>query len=485
MRRFLWLTLLLAAAAGRLFSQDGAPADALGSDIAAIAAFFPRAEGSSGERLLVQWIRTRLAGMGVASVSQDFSKSDFEHSFSMNLRVDVSGRSRDSLVIAVPLGTAPGAVEQRDGAVNIALALALIARWNSASPPLGITVLFLGAEFGESGEYPMGSTLFLRDFQPDFRAAFVYLNFRGIPSRVLVRGGGSGIVSPSWMMERCVAALDGAKVPFGVRGDENQVFRMGMSVERTAIEPYLKAGFPAVGLEGEYGRLDVAQENAWLARFPAALDSIVAAGASGIPEEWDKHYLLFQAGDSSLILTEKTYLAVLIGSLSALLLYSLVFRKGLKKYLRTLTRNFPAVIPLAVLCFAFLAAGTLALQAILSLRGFPTLWEYAPLPFLALKVGVALFLYAILYNLFRRLPFPRNGSFYSAAALLFLLADIVVVALFDISFTYYFLWAYLFFFLSALVRNRWAKVALFLPAPFWGVFGLITVFTAPALARRG
>jgi hypothetical protein len=131
--------------------------------------------------------------------------------------------------------------------------------------------------------------------------------------------------------------------------------------------------------------------------------------------------------------------------------------------------------------FLFLAAGTYALQAVLALRRFGGLWTYAPLPFLGLKVCFALFLYAVLYNVFRRLPFPRSGSFYSAAALFFLLVDIAVVAVFNVSFTYYFLWAYLFVFMSVLVRNRYAKALLFLPAPLLGLRGLITVFLTPAL----
>jgi hypothetical protein len=101
--------------------------------------------------------------------------------------------------------------------------------------------------------------------------------------------------------------------------------------------------------------------------------------------------------------------------------------------------------------------------------------------FLVLKACVALFLYSALYNAARRLPFPRNGNFYSAAALFILLIDIAVVAVFNISFTYYFLWAFLFIFLSALVRPRYAKVLLIIPAPYWGARGLIEIFTMPAL----
>jgi hypothetical protein len=52
---------------------------------------------------------------------------------------------------------------------------------------------------------------------------------------------------------------------------------------------------------------------------------------------------------------------------------------------------------------------------------------------------------------------------------------------FDITFTSYFLWAFVLVFFSTLARNRWAKFILALPAPFWGIRGIIKVFLVPAL----
>jgi hypothetical protein len=463
-------------------AQEGSATPmSLETDLRAVSGFFPRPEGSPQEKALLAWIRGRLASMGLAFTPFDFSQSDFQHSFSSCLRVDVPGASRDSLIVAVPLNTPPGAAAGQDGSVNIALALDLLSRARGSTPPLGLSVLFLGAEFGDTDAYPMGSTLFLRDFQPDYRAAVLYLNLREVPARVLVRGGGRGIVTPYWLMNRSVDALRQSGVDFRLQGDETQIFRMGTTNERTSIEPFLKAGYPSVGLAGEYNGVHRQDQAEWLASFSTFLSKFLAAGAGGISEEWDRHYLLLQMSGLSLIVREKVYVAALLGTLAATLLYSLVFRRGLKKYLRTLARNFPAILPLVALSFIFLAAGTYAIRLVLSLRRFPELWTYAPLAFFIFKVGIAVFLYTSLYNLFRRLPFPRNGSFYSAASLFFLLVDIGVVAVFNISFTFYFLWAFIFVFLSAVVPNRFAKAALFLPAPFWGIRGLLTVFTAPAL----
>jgi hypothetical protein len=423
--------------------------------------------------------------MGMRARPFDFGRSDFEHSFSRCLEVEVTGRSPDSLIVAVPIGSPPGGAPGEDGSINVALALDLLDSVKGTTPPLGLVVLFLGAEYGETDAYPMGSNLFLRDYQPDGRAAVLYLNLRAVPGRVLVRGGGRRIVSPFWLMNRSVESLRASRVPYRLQADEVQAFRLGAIDERSLIEPYLRAGYPSIGLEGEYGagRDPAAMTGAaeMYASLSAFLRSFLDAGRDGIPEEWDRHYLLVQAGELSLIVPEKAYVAIFAGSMALALLVALLAVQKLKKYVKTLLRNIAAIVPLAALAFLFLAAGTYAVRALLAVREFPTLWSYAPLQFLALKICAALFLSAALYNPLRRFPVPRNGSFYSAAALFFLLVEIVVVALFDITFTSYFLWAFVLVFLSTFARNRWVKTALALPAPFWGIRGIVRIFLVPAL----
>ncbi|MGO9310346.1 MAG: hypothetical protein ACLQDL_15170 [Spirochaetia bacterium] len=447
----------------------------------AVSSFSPRREGSSAEEALLDWIGARVAGMSLHAVPFDFSSSDFEHSFSRCLRVDVPGRSPDSLIIAVPIDAPPAGPSEGDGSINVALALDLLGRVQGTTPPLSLIVLFLGAEYGDADVYPMGSTLFLRDFQPASRAAVVYLNLRGVPDRVLVRGGGKGIVSPFWLMNRCVDSLRISHVPYRLQADEVQAFRLGATDERPLIEPYLRAGYPSVGLEGEYGAARAAASPDMLSALSSFLRAFLESSQGGIPEEWDRHYLLFQAGDFSLIVGEQTYVALFAGSIAAVLLFALIFLQRLKKYARTLRRNIAAIVPLAALAFLFLVAGTYVAQGILTLRGFPSLWRYAPLEFLGLKLCTALVLSAALYNPLRRFPVPRNGSFYSAAALFFLLVETAVVAVFDITFTSYFLWAFFLMFLSTLARKRWAKTVLALPAPFWGIRGIVKIFLVPAL----
>ena len=161
-----------------------------------------------------------------------------------------AGRTTPS-ILAVPIDSPPDAGPGADGSINVALALDLLDHVRGTTPPLSLVVLFLGAEYGDTDAYPMGSTLFLRDFQPDYRAVVLYLNLRGVPGRVLVRSGGRGIVSPFWLMSRGMDSLSAAHVPYRLQADAVQAFRLGTTEERTLIEPYLKAGYPSIGLEGD------------------------------------------------------------------------------------------------------------------------------------------------------------------------------------------------------------------------------------------
>jgi hypothetical protein len=482
MRKTLLLTLL---ALTPLVASPQSPipprAEEMAQDLRTVASFYPRLEGSAGERKAIAFITERLTARRIAFRSFDFGESDFQHSFSTCLRVDIPGTRKDTLVVAVPLDNPPGAGPGEDGSPGIILALALLEGLRDSTPPLSVTVLFLGAEFGATADYPMGSTLFLRDFRPEYRTAVLYLNLRAVPQRLVVRGGGTGIVSPYWLMERTLGALGRARLPSVLRAGEYQVFRMGLAGERTIIEPYLQAGYPSVSLEGEYPAGGPADPEAWLFSAYLFFTEFLHASTEGIPESWDRHYLLFPVGDGSLIVPEMTYVIILVAGLAGALLYSLAFRRGLRKYLRTLLRNSLSIAPIYALPFLFLLAGTLAVEAVLRLRAFPALWSYTPLAFLALKLAVPLLLFAASYPLIRRLPFSRNGSFYSAASLFFLIADILVVAAFNVSFTPSFVWALAFVLLATLVPNRWAKLALFLPSAFLGVNALLEIFLMPAL----
>jgi hypothetical protein len=451
-------------------------------DYGVLSALYPRLEGSAAEEKALLYISERLQSLNLSFRRLDFSESDQTHSFSSVIEAEITGKLPDTLILAVPINHPPEAPAESAGAVNIALALGLLEELARNKPTVSVKILFLGAEYGEEPGYPMGSRLFLRDFYPEESVSLIYLNLSSIPSRLYIRAGGRGIASPFWLIDRATAALRSADLFFLVRGNENQLFRFGLKSERTIIEPFLEAGYPALSFEGVPGPGTPGREEAWVESFLTFFAIFLDSFARGIPEAWDQHYLIFQAREIYFKIAEQSYLAVLIVVLAGLLAYGLSFSRRLKKYLRTLWRNLWNLPVFALVSFVLLLLSTLALEAVLAIRGMTRLWEEIPLLFLAFKLILPFFILMMIFRYFKQLPFSKNGSFYSASALGFLLLDILVLAVLNISFTYYFLWAFVFALLFSIVRLKWLKALFFLASPYWILKSLFELFTLPKLA---
>ena len=349
-------------------------------DYAGLQQLYPRLEGSAAERGVLQFAESRLRELGIPTRRLDFRESDQNHSFSQVLVASVAGERRDTLLVAVPLDHPAEASRDRDGSINVALALGLLEAASRRQPALTLEVLFLGAEFGAGAQYPMGSRLFLRDFTPAEPAMAMYLNLRSVPTRLLVRAGGRGVESPFWLIDRTTRALAAAGLFFRVRGNETQIFRIGLTDAPTIIEPFLNAGYPAVSLEGEYRGLPAGGEQAWVASFLTFLEGFGGSFHSGIPETWDRHYLFFQIRSFYFRISEQLYVVLLIAVLAGTLLFSLVFTRRLRRYLRLLGRDF-WILPLYFLfVFLLLFLASWALEGLQLLRGSSDLWTHLPLP---------------------------------------------------------------------------------------------------------
>jgi hypothetical protein len=478
MRRPLAVLLLLAACRAACAAPAGS--ESLARDLAAAAAFFPRSEGSSAEAGLLAYVSARLAETGITATRFDFGESSEGYSYSSCLSARVEGRLPDTLIIVAPLNHPDGAAPGASGDLNVALALELLRRSRERVPAVSLTVLFLGAEYGDGEGYPMGSALFLRDNQPAQRAAVLYLALGTGSSPVLVRASGRGVGSPGWLVARSTAALADAGVPYRLSTEELAVDRLGLGDRPSIIEPWLKSGVPAVALEDSGGPSAAPTEDqgAALAGF---LDRFLALSEGGLEDEWDNHYLPITAGGRTFVAGEAIWVSVAAGVLSLLLLFSLVFARGLKKYVRALARTGWTLLPLLGLGVAALVAATLGLEGLLALRAFPTLWTWRPGVFLAAKLAAAALLTLAALLPLARLGIERHASLLSAAALLLLLVDVLVVLAIDVSLTFPFLWAFCWVFLASRARRRATKFILFFPSAFLIVAGFAAALSAPSL----
>jgi hypothetical protein len=262
-------------------------------------------------------------------------------------------------------------------------------------------------------------------------------------------------------------------------GNENQLFRLGLTKERTIIEPYLNAGYSAVSFEGRYEESSIDYRRQWIPRFAQFFRSFIESYRDGVPEEWDRHYLFFQVLSFYMIVPETTYV-ILLGSVLVLtLLYIQLFSHRFFGNMLTVLLNLWFPLLLLVLWLLSLMAATYAIQGVLWLRNSPELWKARPLIFLAFKVLLTILIFVVISPAVMKFPHPKQTRYYSSSALLVLLLNVAVLSLINISFSYYFLWAYFFIFLFSAFHNRLLKLLFLAISPFWLIKATVDMFSFP------
>ncbi|TFG65045.1 MAG: hypothetical protein E4H36_01225 [Spirochaetales bacterium] len=485
------IVVLYIVSAIPLFSQSPIyfSAEEIEKNTAFFSDCYPRFEGSEGEHRALAYIQEELTLARVPWEIQDFSEMEGGHSFSQSLSVTLKGKLDDTLLCIFPLNHPADETHSSSGAVNLAFALGFIKACSLARElPVTVQVLFLGAEFQlpPQGDIPtgvqpgtqLGTRLFLGSFYPSAPATVLYFNFKDVPSRILFKTGTRGEVAPYWLIRRLFTSISDAEIPFTILGNQNQIFRMGLADTATLLDPYLKAGYPGVMLEGEYtapgasggtaGTGPSAMERSgWFYAGYQFLFRFLESGADGFPGEWDRHYLFFQLRDKPVIIPEKSLLLLYLVILTLPLLYIVLAKKRFVKYLINFLKYSYTLIIFAGLIFFFLFLATEVLRIMSGLRNFPDLWKYTPYLMFILKISIALSLFFPFFRFLRRIRFPRNRNFYSMTAIFFMLVCVVLTAIINISFAYYFIWAFFWAILFSIFRNRFMKLVCLLFAPVW------------------
>ena len=475
---------LVAVAAAVLLSP--ASVEATGAERArlhaeALRSMYPRPESSAGDAALRAYLEAALDRLAVSYRVLGFDAFTEGHSFSSAVEVVIPGTDDDSgtLIVAVPLNHPEHAEPDDDRSASVAAALAVLETAANASRRVTLRFVFLGAEYGESGNGPLGTARFLSGYFPDNPHALVYLDVSH--DRFTLDTGGGGAVAPAWLVTRTVDAFTGVGATVRVRAHLNQLHRLAISTAPPPLSAFLAAGIPAVYVTGESAGFAPPSVTATAVRLAGVLDELLLQFEDGIPRTWDHHYLYFRLGTRQIVIGEQLYLLLLLGVILATILYAVLFRHRLGRYLTAIGRNLWNLPVLLLLAFGFLTAGTALLRLLLIVRRFPTLWQHSPLAYSALKMSIALLCFTVAVQLLRRLPFARNGSFYSASALLILFVDVILFSVIDLSLGYYFVWAYACAFLFSVARSRTAKALFLALAPVFLILVGAEVLRGPEL----
>jgi len=482
---------LLIVTASVLFSRSYKDPDPAQAETyqKSIEAFYPRLESSAGSRATIGFIEDKLKADGISYVEQGFNGLETDHSFSRVISVTIPGNLPDTLILAIPVNHDLYARRGASGAAGIAAGIELAKSLSSSMPPLTVRILFLGAEVpllpdqsgieaGANGDYPLGSKLFLQGYFPESAVAVLYLAIDSVGGGIAIRPGGKDLMAPSWLLKGAIEAAQEAGLDFSLATNRILSYRLGHSEQWSPITPYLAQNIPAVMVtagaspaspaatkDPSAAPVSTPDAGLWYTRLFTMVNRFLYDHRNGLSTDWDHHYLVVKLRDTYIFFGERAALVLLMIVVGIALAYGVASRKRIRRYARTVARNFWNLPVLLGVMFLFLLASTLMLQGFLVLRDYPSLWTHYPALFFAWKIALSLFLSTIVFRLLRRLPISRNGSFYSAASLFFLFLDVVIAAVINLAFVTYFLFGFIFCFLFTVTSIRWLKFVLLVASP--------------------
>jgi len=425
--------------------------------------FYPREENSTGEILLFDFLENYYINLDIDFSILDYSKLEKGHSFSKGYSVFIDGDKDDLMVIAVPLNHKSTQDQNRNGSINIAIALQLLEIFAEYKPPVSIEFLFLGAERGSGPYYPIGTEYFLSNFSSRSPTMLLYLDMENQGDLITIKNSSGSDLSPMWLVERFTERFKEKNLIFSTESIQSLAYQSGFETPSNIIESYLSDEVPAILLESEFTNDQKLSDDQWANSFIESILSFVLDSEPGFNIEWDRHYYVSELGNYLITLGEKEGVLIIISLLSILLLVILLRSRNLHLNLKRFRKHLWTFPLLLFLTFLYLFLSTLIIEEISIIKDFPNLWQQYPMIFLLFKICSTLFLYSGFIYLVRGLSISRSHHFYTYSAFTSVIISMFTILIFNINFSYFFLWSLFIISLFMISRNeiiKWISIIL-------------------------
>lgn len=382
-----------------------------------------------------------------------FSDPLVGHSFSRMYKVSWGD---PSLIFFFP-------VNGPEGALNALAGAHLVELLRQSPVGVGVEVVFAGAEDPTRPLETLGSSFYLRQLKIPERRALIYLD-RTVQEGYALQTIVMGINSPIWMVRGLLDAAFEHRLPLTVREFRPNFFRFFLEGRESPLDVFVQRGLRSVRLS--WSGLNTQPLAVYLHNWAARFDR-------DIPQNWDRHYVMFGQGPGSPILDQRTYILVLVVAIFGVLLSMTVLSDQTKLHVEALARGFWQIgVFFSLVFLANLAAAILAEAFNQSLPAGVDSWRQWPLWFAVWKTALAVFFYLAFFRITQRLPLYRWSVFYQAAALLlYFLFTIITLAL-NFGFSFFFLWSFLLALLFVVLPWRPVRITVMALIPLWPALAL-------------
>lgn len=336
-----------------------------------------------------------------------------------------------TLILALPEAT---------GWATVSAFLALVERFG---PPLPIKIAFLADEYPDH----LGLQDLLDHGGDEEHTVILYLSLEEGYNSIELHQGAAGSVAPLGALEPLTRALSRLDIPCILPLPYNELYRIGLVAGGELLRRAQAGGRAALFLRGV--RLEDAPGHP---AYEAAAEALYryAETLATEPFENDYRYTILHYGPYTAYLGEGTTVALFIGLFAMILAFFLAFSLTHRRYLIALwtvffKRSWIILVYLGLLTLCLMASGPL----FVFLSGRAESGYGAA----ALRVLLAIALYALAGPLPALLRLPRRAHFFGHAGMLLIILAAAVAAALDITFLPVFLWAAVFAFPAALATS--------------------------------
>lgn len=423
---------------------------------------YPIYENSLAEQTALIYIEDELKTMELTPQRISYRNMDNLHSFAESIQVDFKTDSSRELIFLCSLNS------EGSDSFNPFLMLSLAKIFKDNPPPIDIRLIFLT---GENRDVPLGTTALLAREEFLSRSNFIYLNFTSIPDEIVIKNGSAGHITPLWFLKSIQNSLELKDIEYSIATQGLNLYGVELENEVGTLATLLEEDLTAISLESLTGSV------IYNSHRTDEILSFLSHIPYSIKQDWsrerDRNYYLIRNKQQQITIPEKTYVIILLVTVSLLLLIPLINSRTIIYNLKRFRSKIWIAPLLYIITFMFFLFATLIVEEIILIREIPELWSFLPGKAFLLKFGITIFFYYLFIFMVKGLPFSRNPHFYSYMSILSSLLNIAFFSLIDITLSLYFIWALPFQILFALSRNRLVRTLLLLiiPVPiFYSVY---------------
>lgn len=419
--------------------------------------FFPRDEGSIKEEKLIRYIEDFCNYYKINYIIKKIDDREEIITNSYNIEIHFKGTNinEEQLVFACPLNSSIINRTFYDNTISIQIMLELIKMCKSNVFNKNIIFLFSGANERESSNFD-GINFFLKKTENLNKSLVTVINILNDQHRVYFSGSSIRKPIPYEILKNFLK-IKNKDLKIGFLKSEIYKARFFFQPSLNYSSIFLKNDMPCVsfsnkGIEetseiyiNEKYRHEITE---YFYNWLVSLDKIK------VPLDMDYHYQYINLFGIDILISEM--IQITIGFLVFIIIIIIrIFFPGFQKlHIQLFIKSLPFFILIFIIFSSLTFVPLVAFIPIAYFTGISKAYLNFPMLYFFNILMIPFLVILIFYKLINKIPFPKHSYLYVFGSFVFFLINLIIFSVFDISYSYIYLWAIIILFISQYTKRN-------------------------------